>query len=181
MKTQEKSKLLQYFGQKSSVELFKAFTLLDKGGNGAITLDEFLKGAEAAFAVSSTADADALGNGKTFDIHVAETLVSAQDKNATVSVIPQPPPMTREMLYRSVFNNCDENKKGTCLFEILLNAMKNKRSDLCKVFGPQRANKVREIFSLGYYRKWAHYFRRVLYGLRNCFYKSCVKIREKGR
>ena len=118
MKNQEKSKLLRYFGQKSSVELFKAFTLLDKGGNGAVTLDEFLKGAEDAFAVSSTADADVLRNGKTFDIHVAETLMSAQDKNATVSVIPQPPPMTREMLYRSVFNNCDENKKGSCLFEI---------------------------------------------------------------
>ena len=64
MKTQEKSKLLQYFGQKSSTELFKAFTLLDKGGNGAITLDEFLKGAEDAFAVSSTADADVLGKWK---------------------------------------------------------------------------------------------------------------------
>ena len=44
MKIQEKSKLLQYFGQISSVELFKEFTLLDKGGNGDITLDEFLKG-----------------------------------------------------------------------------------------------------------------------------------------
>ena len=148
MKTQEKSKLLQYFGQKSSTELFKAFTLLDKGGNGAITLDEFLEGAEAAFAVSSTADADALGSGKTFDIHVAETLASAQDKNATVSVIPQPPPMTREMLYRSVFNNCDENKKGYVSVRDLLNAMKNKRSDLCKVFGPQRANKALEKFSV---------------------------------
>ena len=148
MKTQEKSKLLQYFGQKSSTELFKAFTLLDKGGNGAITLDEFLKGAEDAFAVSSTADADVLRNGKTFDIHVAETLASAQDKNATVSVIPQPPPMTREMLYRSVFNNCDENKKGYVSVRDLLNAMKNKRSDLCKVFGPQRANKALEKFSV---------------------------------
>ena len=48
--------------------------------------------------------------------------MSAQDKNATVSVIPQPPPMTREMLYRSVFNNCDENKKGYVSVRDLLNA-----------------------------------------------------------
>lgn len=148
MKNQEQSKLLQYFGQKSSDELFKAFTRLDKAGNGAVTLEEFLKGAEAAFALSSAADDDAVGTGKTFDIHVAETLMSAQEKNATVSVIPQPPPMTREMLYRSVFNNCDGDNKGFVSVRDLLNAMKNKRSDLCKVFGPQRADKALAKFSV---------------------------------
>ena len=135
MKNQEQCKLLQYFGQKSSDELFKAFTRLDKAGNGAVTLEEFLKGAETAFALSSAVDDDAVGNGKTFDIHVAESLMSAQEKNATVSVIPQPPPMTREMLYRSVFNNCDGDNKGFVSVQDLLNAMKISAATFAKFSG----------------------------------------------
>ena len=47
-------------------------------------------------------------------IHEAEGLKPAPAKSAGGGVqnIPQPPPMTREMLYKSVFNNCDEDNKG---------------------------------------------------------------------
>ena len=153
MENQEKTKLHAYFGKKSSDELLKAFSKLDKDGNGAITLQQFIEGAEHAFSHTNISSNNSIGGAKgkkSYDIHEAEGLKPAPAKSVGGGVqnIPQPPPMTREMLYKSVFNNCDEDNKGYVSVKNLINAMKNKRSDLSKIFGPQRSEKALEKFAM---------------------------------
>ena len=42
----------------------------------------------------------------------------------------------------------DEDNKGYVSVKNLINAMKNKRSDLSKIFGPQRSEKALEKFAM---------------------------------
>ena len=64
MENQEKTKLHAYFGKKSSDELLKAFSKLDKDGNGAITLQQFIEGAEHAFSHTNISSNNSIGGAK---------------------------------------------------------------------------------------------------------------------
>jgi Ca2+-binding EF-hand superfamily protein len=131
------SLLNEYFGKKSSDELLHAFGRLDVTGAGEITMEQFLKGATLALSESQVARA-------------LKRRDSTEGKKPASNVggksVPLPPPMSREMLYRSVFNSVDKIKKGWVSLKDLTKAMKDKRSELVKVFGPQRSSRALQSF-----------------------------------
>ena len=84
-----KSEIEKVFGVKGASDGVKAFKTLDHQGDGKVDFKAFFQGADLAFTH-----------------HVLKKEVSDAAKGEAIignAKPPRPPPMTRELLYRSVF------------------------------------------------------------------------------
>lgn len=123
--TKKKAKLLHsVFGYKSTDNIVGSFNILDSNDSGEVTLDQFISLAHEAFSTKSK-------EGKVNEEYeIAEPL--------EVSEIPEPPPMTRELLYRAVFNEVDSSngqKDGYITLNKLVKTINKKRNSIKEVFG----------------------------------------------
>ena len=129
------SGLVAKFGKLKASTLLKAFEKMDLSGSGVLSKEEFVKHSEAAFhhAASPTLKTPA-AEGKDL-----QTLPHSAD-------IPVPPPMTRELIYKTIFSTVDKKRKGYITFKDLVYAMREQKNIIEKEFGVKGTKKAIAIF-----------------------------------
>ena len=136
----DKSLLCQSFGKRSADDVLAIFSLLDVRNAGSVTEAEFVASASLAFSslrFSSTGKEDEEVN----------PLQPVKVETENSSPVPLPPPMTRRMLYTSVFNRVDTKKKGYISQKDLVQALKTRRSFIEKVFGRSGTARALDAFA----------------------------------
>ena len=115
------NRISEAFGGVSKDRAFELFNKLDTHSEGQVSLQQFKLNAEAAFTQNALAPVP------------RAVLQMTPIFNSTPA--PVPPPLTREMLYRSVFDEMDSDKSGFITQQKLVKAMRNRRSSVSQIFG----------------------------------------------
>ena len=116
------------------------FNKLDEDGDGEVSMKDFQKNFEDAFlaAVEQPENED--------DSFCPHPQAVAMDRPAADP--PIPPPMTREMLYRSVYDQIDTKRTGYISQKDLVRACsKGRRSSIAKIFGENATKDAIKVFS----------------------------------
>ena len=133
-----RSSLTMVFGAGGTANAFDAFSKLDPEGEGRVDFDGFYERCESAF----VPDGDG-GGGAGECEHPA----AAPAHGGSFVEPPAPPPMTREILYRSVFNQVDTKQKGYISQKDLVRTMRKRRSSIANVFGASGADHAVDAFA----------------------------------
>lgn len=128
-----RSSIAKVFGASSTGRALDAFNKLDGGGKGRVTYADFMQNAELAFTNVIT---------EKRDVPIAATAEPILGRTRP----PRPPPMTRELLYRSVFNEVDSKNQGHITQLQLVKAMSTRRGSIAKIFGTQSTERAITVF-----------------------------------
>ena len=133
----KRSELTKVFGPQRADRALKAFSILDADRTGKISFEQFLTGAELAFTNRvSTSQANVNKNANA---------PPAPPPRGTFEV-PKPPPMTRDLLYRSVYKSIDTKNNGYISPKDLVKAMSKRRSSISMIFGHRTTEHALEVF-----------------------------------